>query len=260
MYYSKSGMPEENELVLCTVTNVQYNSVFCKLDEYGKSGMIHISEVSPGRIRNIRDYVQVGKKVVCKILRIDEEKGHIDLSLRRVTENQRREKNAEIKQEQKAEKLIEHYAKTELKEDAKKVYSAIAQPILEHYEYVYQAFDDIVAEETTLVDLGVPPAYAKRFEEIIKEKIPPRTVSIKGVLKIHTYHENGVEAVKEALIAARSVDDKRVNVSYLGNGRYRLLITADDYEAAEKLLSNATQAAEKIIDIKGPGEAVFARE
>ena len=103
MLYHKDGFPEENEAVMCTVTSVQYNSVFCTLDEYGKSGMIHISEVAPGRIRNIRDYVIEGKKVVCKVLRTDLERGHIDLSLRRVSEGQRRNLNMLLKQEQQAE-------------------------------------------------------------------------------------------------------------------------------------------------------------
>ena len=62
MLLKKQGFPEESELVLCTVTSVQYHSVFVDIDEYGKSGLIHISEVSPGRIRNIRDFVKEGKK------------------------------------------------------------------------------------------------------------------------------------------------------------------------------------------------------
>ena len=85
MLLKKEGFPEEDELVMCTVTQVQFHSVFVTLDEYDKGGMIHISEVSPGRIRNIRDFVREGKKIVCKVLRVNEEKGHIDLSLRRVT-------------------------------------------------------------------------------------------------------------------------------------------------------------------------------
>ncbi len=101
MLYKREGMPEEDELVLCTVTAVHGHSVFAKLDEYGKTGMIHISEVSPGRIRNIRDYVVEGKKIVCKVLRIDKVKGHIDLSLRRVNAGQKKNKTNEIKQEQK---------------------------------------------------------------------------------------------------------------------------------------------------------------
>jgi translation initiation factor 2 subunit 1 len=69
MLYHKTGIPEDSELVLCTVNKVLPNSVFVTLDEYGIDGLIHISEVSPGRIRNIRDFVKEGKKVVCKILK-----------------------------------------------------------------------------------------------------------------------------------------------------------------------------------------------
>ena len=79
MLLMKQGLPEDGELVLCKVTNVQHHSVFVRMEEYGKSGMIHISEIAPGRIRNIRDYVKEGKIVVCKVLRINEERGHVDL-------------------------------------------------------------------------------------------------------------------------------------------------------------------------------------
>ena len=92
MLLKKEGFPEEDELVICTVTSVHHSSVFTNLDEYGRTGLIHISEISPGRIRNIRDYVVEGKKVVCKVLRVDKEKGHIDLSLRRVKEMQKKNK------------------------------------------------------------------------------------------------------------------------------------------------------------------------
>ncbi len=106
MLAKKQGLPEEDELVLCTVTSVQHHSVFVNLDEYGKTAMIHISEVAPGRIRNIRDYVKEGKVVVCKVLKINE-RGNVDISLRRVTEAQRRAKINQIKQGQKIEKIVE---------------------------------------------------------------------------------------------------------------------------------------------------------
>src|SRR3989338_2481000 len=106
MLYRRLGFPEDGELVLCTVTKVQSHSVFVRLDEFDKGGMIHISEVSPGRIRNIRDFVKEDKIVVCQVLRVSRERGYIDLSLRRVNDNQKRKKLEEIKQEQKAEKII----------------------------------------------------------------------------------------------------------------------------------------------------------
>src|SRR5210317_879230 len=100
MYFKRQGYPQDSEVVVCKVTKVQFHSVFVNLEEYGKSGMLHISEVSPGRIRNIRDYVVEGKIIVCKVLKVDEKKGHIDVSLRRVNEGQRKDKLSSVKQEQ----------------------------------------------------------------------------------------------------------------------------------------------------------------
>src|SRR3989454_845138 len=99
--------PEEGELVVCTVNNVKNFGAFGTLDEYeGKEGFIHVAEVSSGWIKYIRDYVREGQKLVCKVLRVDREKGHIDLSLKAVNEHQKREKIQEWKNEQKAEKLL----------------------------------------------------------------------------------------------------------------------------------------------------------
>ncbi len=258
MFYHKNGFPEENELVMCTVTSVQYNSVFCNIDMYGKGGMIHISEIAPGRIRNIRDYVVEGKKVVCKVLRITEERGHIDLSLRRVNDNQRRQFNMLIKQEQKAEKIIENLA-AELKQDPKKVYEAIATPILESYEFLHMAFQEHVDGEAHLEELGIPAAYLAPLVERVVDKIKPKSVSISGTLRLRTYAPDGIEAVKRALQAAEQVGGKNITVRYLGSGLYKLEVVAEEYQEAEAILKEALDKATALIQATDGGEAEFAR-
>ncbi|RME31102.1 S1 RNA-binding domain-containing protein [Candidatus Woesearchaeota archaeon] len=254
MRYTRTGYPEEGELVLCTVTSVQYNSVFCRLDEYGKTGMIHISEVSPGRIRNIRDYVVEGKKIVCTVLRIDEEQGHIDLSLRRVSDNLRRQKNALIKQELKAEKIIENLA-AELKEDPDKLYEVIAKPILEAYEYVHMAFQEHVDGEFDLRKLNIPKKILSALITRVEEKIKPRSVTISGRLTIETYAPDGIEDVKTALTQGLNDNTK---IHYLGSGAYKIDVTAEDYKAAEALLDKSVAAITASIKQRG-GEATFKR-
>ena len=64
-------------------------TVFVSIEDDGE-GTIITSEIAPGRIRNLRDYVVPGKKIVCKILSIDKA-GNIHLSLRRVTDKEKRE-------------------------------------------------------------------------------------------------------------------------------------------------------------------------
>ncbi|MBD3259227.1 S1 RNA-binding domain-containing protein, partial [Candidatus Woesearchaeota archaeon] len=138
-------MPEVSEIVLCTVTKIHHTSVFVTLDEYSnKSGMMHISEISPGRIRTIGDYVKEGKKIICKVLRVDKDRGHIDLSLRRVNEGKRREKNDQLKREQKAEKTVDFVAE-QLKLKPRELYYKMRPVVFKDYNFFHECFEDIVA-------------------------------------------------------------------------------------------------------------------
>jgi len=256
MLLKKKGFPEEDEIVMCTVSKIHFHSVFVNLDEYGRTGLIHISEVSPGRIRNIRDFVVEGKKVICKVLRINEEKGHIDLSLRRVTEGQKRNKVNEIKQEQKAEKIIEFVAKN-LKEGTTKLYNEISGKVLEKYPSIYPAFEGVVKNEGLLKELGIPDKIAKPLTEAIKQRIKEAEVQIGGELSLTSYASDGIEIIKEALKKASDVD-KNVNILYEGGGKYKIMVKAPDYKKAEKLLDAATKNALNFVN-KHNGQGNFVR-
>lgn len=257
MLLKREGFPEEDELVMCTVTKVQFHSVFANLDDYGKSGMIHISEVSPGRIRNIRDYVKEGKKVVCKVLRINTERGHIDLSLRRVTETQKRKKVDEIKQEQKAEKILEFVAK-DLNLDVKKLFEEIITNISKKYDSLYEFFQEVVTDSNAIKDAGIDAKTAKNLEEAIKSRIKEVSVKIEGKLKLTSYAANGVDVVKEALKKAIEIGEENISIKYLGAGSYNLIVNAKDYKEAEKLLKDALEKALEYVR-KNEGEGEFVR-
>lgn len=255
MLFSKQGMPEEGELVLCTVTKVMPHSVFTNLDEYGKSGMIHISEISPGRIRNIRDFVSEGRKIVCKILSIDKEKGHIDLSLRRVNEMQRRGKTDWIKQEQKAEKIVEIEAKKKGMK-VEELYNKISDNIFKKYESLNSCFQDIVIGKTSLEKLGIEIKIAEEIEVIVRQRIKPPEVEIKGELVMLSHAPDGVEMIKEAM---KKAEEKGINITYAGGGSYKTRVKAPDYKKAEKVMKEGIDATIKYVEKKG-GEGSFKRE
>ncbi len=257
MLLRKKDFPQEDELVMCTVTKVQFHSVFVNLDEYERSGMIHISEVSPGRIRNIRDFVKEGKKVVCKVLRINQEKGHIDLSLRRVTETQKRKKVDELKQEQKAEKILEFVAK-DLNIDLKKLFEDISNNISKEYISMYEFFQQVVADNNAIKDAGIDAKTAKKLEEAIKSRIKETTVEVEGKLKLTSFASNGIDVVKEALKKAAEIGRENILIKYLGAGSYNVVINAKDYKEAEKLLKDASEKALEHVR-KNEGEGEFIR-
>ena len=94
---------EVGDIILCTVDKIVGTNVFVKI-EGGGEGTITFSEVAPGRIRNIRNYVVPKKEIVCKILRISGDR--IDLSLRRVTPKDKKEVLERTKQEKSYKKIL----------------------------------------------------------------------------------------------------------------------------------------------------------
>ena len=195
MLIKREGFPESSDLVMCTVTNIQHNSTFVSIHEYGRQGMITISEIAPGRIRNIRDYVMEGKVIVCKVLNVNKERGYIDLSLRRVTESQRRQKSDEIKQETRAEKIIELTAH-ELKIPFEQLYKQIESKLLSEYFYIYQAFDDVISEALDLKTI-LDEKSATLLEKTIHDKIKPKQIIIAGDVSASVWDENGIEIIKQ---------------------------------------------------------------
>ncbi|MBI2152073.1 S1 RNA-binding domain-containing protein [Candidatus Woesearchaeota archaeon] len=170
MLYRREGIPEEDEIILCKVTKLFPNSVFVDILEYpGKQGMIHISEVSPGRIRNLRDFVSQDRQIVCKVLRIDRERGHIDLSLRRVNTTQRSEKLEEIKQELKAEALISNLAK-KLQQPAEKFYRDLVAKVFKEYSHLYLCFRDLVTGTVNLEKMGLEKNLANEITTAVTSK------------------------------------------------------------------------------------------
>ena len=258
MLFKKQGFPEESDLVLCTVTSVQFHSVFVNIDEYGKGGMIHISEVSPGRIRNIRDFVKEGKKIVCKVLRVNQEKGYIDLSLRRVNESEKRRKIDDIKKEQNAEKIIE-IAAQKIGVKTEQLYQEISGKITKDYASLHEFFENASKDESLLENLGIDKKHLKIISETIRQRIKTAEVGITGKLKITTFAPDGIDIIKDSLKKAEDAAIGKVSINYLGSGLYRFMVKAPDYKEAEKIMKNATESAISNIT-KHAGAAEFNRD
>ncbi len=263
LLYRRQGYPEEGEIVLCRVVKVNPHSAFVNLEEYDKQGLIHISEISPGRIRNLSAYVKPDKIIVCKVLRVYSN-GHIDLSLRRVTKIQHRNKIEQIKQEQTAEKIIEYLATQILKTDYKELYYSIAKPILKHYDYVYECFYDIVDDELSVSDLkkfGIKPEIAEKLYELVKERIKPKKKVVKGILKLMSFEPNGVEVVRKLMEKLLSFKTKDVDIliKYAGSASYLVEIISDNYKDDEAVLSKMLEFLEKNLP-RDKGAFEFVRD
>jgi translation initiation factor 2 subunit 1 len=260
MALRKQEWPEVGDLVIGTVETITDYGAYVKLDEYNKKGLLHISEISSSWIRNIRDYVREGQKVVLKVLRIDVEKGHIDLSLRRVTKREKIEKMLSWKRERKAEALLRSVAeKTGL--SPMEVYEKAGALIEKEYG-LYEGFVEIAKNGLeVLTKIGVPEELATAFVEVAKERMRVPMVKIKGTVELRCMKPNGVNVIKEAFLNAKKAEksrDVKIRFYVIAAPKYCIEILAENYKHAETVLQ---RVAENVVSnlVKAGGQGVFRR-
>ena len=74
---------EKGKIVKGTVTFIETYGAFVSFDEF-YTGLIHISEISRGFVKNINDFVKVGDNIYVEILEVDEDEAHLKLSIKNI--------------------------------------------------------------------------------------------------------------------------------------------------------------------------------
>jgi translation initiation factor 2 subunit 1 len=235
--------PEAGELIIGTVQTVKNYGAFVILDEYeNKEGFIHITEVATGWIKYIRDYIRERQKVVCKVLRVDKSKGHVDLSLKQVNEHQRREKIQDWKNEGKAKKLLE-IAAEKLGMSVDSSYDEFGADLLERYGGLYRALEEIAINPNLLKEEGFTGEWVDIITSVAVDNITPPFVNVSGYLDLTCPLPDGIIQIKNALIEAERTDKTDLVVQYVGAPKYRIKVNAPDYKTAEEELKNASDRA-----------------
>lgn len=260
MSTKKPEWPEAGDLVIATIQNVTDYGAYAKLDEYDKQGLLHVSEISSSWIRNIRDFVREGQKLVLKVLRVDTEKGHIDLSLRRVTKREKIDKMMVYKKDRKADTLLRSVSektKLPLEQIEEKTVS-----LLEKDVGLYEAFEMAVKEgPEELTKIGVPEEIANAMAEVAQERIHVPLVKVKGTIEVSSYKPEGVKILKEAFTNARKAEKLRatkLRFYVIAAPKYAVEVSADSYKRAEEVLQKVADAVVSNVE-KAGGHGVFKR-
>lgn len=70
-----------SDIVKGQVSGIEKYGIFVNF-EGPYSGLIHISEISSGYVKEVKDYVDVGEEIYCKIIDVDSETKHLKLSIK----------------------------------------------------------------------------------------------------------------------------------------------------------------------------------
>lgn len=221
---------EEGQIILCTVEKIVGTTVFVRIENNG-DGTITTSEIAPGRIRNLRNYVVPGKKIVCKILSI--RNGRVQLSLRRVKQNEKRELLDKIQKEQNYKAIIKTViGKEEVEKRVKKI----------NEEKSLIDFFEEVKKTPKILDKYFKKQESEKIIKILESK-KEKPKEIKNIIKLSSKSSNGVDIVKKIINDA--CKDSKCDVSYIAAGKYSLKITGGDFKGLKSEIHKITESIEK---------------
>ncbi|MHA6252312.1 S1 domain-containing post-transcriptional regulator GSP13 [Oceanobacillus sp. CAU 1775] len=88
---------ESGSIIEGKVTGIQPYGAFIALNEEVQ-GLVHISEVTNGFVKDINDHLQVGDDVKVKVLEVNEEKNKVSLSIRATEPEQKTNSKPKVQQ------------------------------------------------------------------------------------------------------------------------------------------------------------------
>ncbi len=232
--------PELGEFVIVTVKKIMPYGAFLSFDEYpGIEGFLHISQVSSGWVRNIREHLREGQKTVAKVHTLDTAKGLIDLTLKQVTEADKRRKLESFQAEKKAVKLIEIVA-AKLKKAPLVAAKEVTEPMLKAYGSLAAGLE---ALHTSDNKAKLPDAWVSAFKELLDKEFKPKRIEVRAKLTLKFNASDGVSHLRRALCEIETLADEKtkttVLVKYLGAPNYFIDIGTGDFRNASKALEKA---------------------
>ncbi|ERM98677.1 hypothetical protein AMTRI_Chr05g66790 [Amborella trichopoda] len=269
MYEAK--YPEVDMAVMIQVKNIADMGAYVSLLEYNNiEGMILFSELSRRRIRSVSSLIKVGRQEPVMVLRVDKEKGYIDLSKRRVSEEDIQACEERYNKSKLVHSIMRHVAET-MQLDLEDLYIHVGWPLYRKYGHAFEAFKVIVTDPDSVLnsltrevrEIGpdgqevtrVVPAMTEQVKDAlvrnIRRRMTPQPLKIRADIEMKCFQYDGVLHIKEAMRKAEAAgnNDCPVKIKLVAPPLYVLTTQTLDKEQGIHVLNAAIKACTEAIDL-----------
>ncbi|MGC9152926.1 MAG: translation initiation factor IF-2 subunit alpha [Vulcanisaeta sp.] len=260
---ARKELPDIGELVIGTVYRILEHGAYVLLDEYGGlEAYAPINEVVQSWFHDIKDYLRPGQKTVFRVIRVDPRRRLVDVSLRKVREEEKKEKLTKWKRTLRGIKLLELVAK-KLNITLDKALQDFGWKLEDYYGDFLAIFENAVKYGSSdLKKLGLSDNIINAIMDVAKERIEVEPTEISGVIRIISIKPDGVKHVKEVLLKAMDLAKKEgvesIKIYTIGPPRYRIDLVGKDPKKLEQTLKDIINLITTEIKKRG-GEASFTR-
>jgi translation initiation factor 2 subunit 1 len=215
--------------------------------------MILLSELSRRRIRSINKLVRVGRTEVVMVLRVDKDKGYIDLSKRRVSPEDIAKCEEKYNKSKAVHSIMRHVSET-CKVPIIDLYQLFCWDLYKKFGHAYDAFKLAVSQGDKVMGAyklkdDVKAALTKN----IARRLTPQAMKIRADIEVTCFSEEGIDAIKLALQAGEGVGNKElpIKIKLVAPPLYVMMTTCMNKEKGIKFLEEACTAIQKVIKPKG---------
>ncbi len=255
-YYERQ-FPELEEVVIVNVTQVGEMGAYVTLLEYDNiEGMIQLSELSRRRIRSIARLVRVNRTEIVMVLRVDKEKGYIDLSKRRV-DPEDVAKCEDRYNKAKAVNSVMRYIAKEQKMNIELIYQQIGWPLYKQYGHAYDAFKAALTDSSKDIFEGtgieIEDDTRKKLFDYVKRRLAPQPVKVRCDIDVTCFTYEGIDAIKSALRAgeATGTEISPIKIHLIAPPSYVMTTTTLDKDAGIATLNAATEKVKEVAEAAG---------
>ncbi|KAJ5989513.1 Eukaryotic translation initiation factor 2 subunit alpha [Penicillium waksmanii] len=209
--------PEVDSYVMVNVKQIAEMGAYVKLLEYDNiDGMILLSELSRRRIRSIQKLIRIGRNEVVIVLRVDKEKGYIDLSKRRVSPEDVIKCEERYNKSKAVHSIMRHVAEA-TQTPLETLYQQIAWPLNRKYGHSHDAFKLSITNPDVWKDTEFhSEAVKNELQLYISKKLTPHPTKVRADVEVTCFGYDGIDAVKTALRTAEADNTPENQIKTLG--------------------------------------------
>lgn len=257
-FYEKE-FPDPEDCVMVNVRAIAEMGAYVQLLEYNHiEGMILLSELSRRRIRSINKLIRVGRNEAAMVIRVDKDKGYIDLSKRRVSAEEVAKCDERFNKAKAVHSIVKHVS-LKMKTPMASLYQRIAWPLYKRFPHAFDAFQAAVADpDSVFRGLDMTDGEKAVVCEYIATRMAPQPLKIRADVQVTCFAYEGIEAVRAALLAGQALSSEAVpiKVQLVAPPLYVMTTTCLDKAAGIAALTDAIAAVKAVIDAKGGQLAV----
>lgn len=263
--FYEATFPELEEVVVVQVKRIVDMGAYVSLLEYdGQEGMMLLSELSKRRIRSVSKLLKVGRTEICMVLRVDEDKGYVDLSKRRVAPEDATAKEEQFAKAKAVHGIMRHVAHSSDIE-VEELCNKVSWPLYAKYKDAFDAFRRHVVGEINLwdeIDFSQPGKdlsdIADKLKEDIelnlKRKLIQHQLKLRAKIEVSCSEYDGIDAIKEALNKGMeaSKEDCELKIKLIAHPLFALSLVCRDKSQGMATMEEAMGLIkEKIQSYKG---------